>query len=40
MMVHVPQPLSFVRETGQNQSMKMTQDIFINNMEKISSRDE
>jgi len=40
MMVHVPQPLSFVRETGQNQSMRMTQGIFVENMEKINSRDE
>ena len=39
MMVHVPQPLSFVRETGQNQSMRMTQGIFVDNMEKINSRD-
>jgi len=37
-MVHVPEPLSIVRETGKNQSMRMTQDIFNNNMGIIQSR--
>lgn len=30
-ITHIPEPLSFVRETGQNQSMKMTADIFQEN---------
>lgn len=40
MINHIAEPLSFVRETGQNQSMKMNRNIFINNMEKIKSRNE
>ena len=38
MMVHVPQSLSYVRETGQNQSLKMTQDVFVKNMEVIQNK--
>ena len=38
MIVHVPEPLSIVRETGQNQSMKMTNEIFQNNIASIRSR--
>tara|TARA_R110000744_G_scaffold3161_2_gene12281 strand:+ start:11662 stop:12501 length:840 start_codon:yes stop_codon:yes gene_type:complete len=37
---HIAEPLSFVRETGQNQSMKMNQNIFIDNMQRIKGRDE
>jgi glycosyltransferase involved in cell wall biosynthesis len=37
-MVHVPETLSLVRETGKNQSMRMTQDIFRQNMNVIQSR--
>jgi len=37
MMVHVPESLSIVRETGQNQSMKMTTDIFNENAKIIGS---
>ena len=40
MINHIPEPLSFVRETGQNQSMKMNQNIFIDNMQRIKSRNE
>jgi|TARA_A100001391_G_scaffold91977_1_gene60748 glycosyltransferase involved in cell wall biosynthesis len=40
MINHIAEPLSFVRETGQNQSMKMDQNTFINNMQKIKSRHE
>ena len=40
MMCHVPEPLSYVRETGLNQSMKMTADIFEDNANKIRSRNE
>ena len=36
MMSHIPEPLSIVRETGQNQSMKMTPEIFQNNAAIIS----
>jgi len=39
-MSHIPEPLSFVRETGKNQSMKMTEAIFAENAEKIRSRNE
>ena len=39
MINHIAEPLSFVRETGQNQSMKMNQNIFIDNMQKIKGRD-
>lgn len=35
---HVPESLSLVRETGQNQSFKMTGDIFNKNMEIIKRR--
>lgn len=35
MMYHIPEPLSYVRETGRNQSLKMTQEIFNNNAEII-----
>ena len=38
MMAHIPQSLSLVRETGQNQSLKMTQNIFNQNMEAILNR--
>lgn len=37
-MTHVPIALSFVRETGNNQSLKMTDQIFNANMQKISSK--
>jgi len=40
MMSHIPEPLSFVRETGHNQSMKMTEDKFADFVETITSRDE
>ena len=36
MITHVPQILSTVRETGQNQSMKMTTEIFNNNKQILS----
>lgn len=35
MMVHVPESLSIVRETGKNQSMKMTTEIFNQNSKMI-----
>lgn len=38
MIAHVPQNLSYVRETGQNQSLKMTKGIFAHNMEVIKSK--
>ena len=38
MMAHVPESLSRVRETGQNQSLKMTRPIFVQNMETVNSR--
>ena len=38
MMAHVPQSLSYVRETGQNQSLKMTQDVFVKNMEVMQNK--
>ena len=38
MIVHVPDPLSIVRETGQNQSMKMTNEVFQNNVASIRAR--
>lgn len=38
MMAHVPESLSVVRETGQNQSMKMTTDIFNQNAKIIGSQ--
>ena len=38
MMTHIPEPLSFVRETGNNQSMKMTAEIFEQNVRTISQR--
>ena len=38
MIVHVPDPLSIVRETGQNQSMKMTNEVFRNNIASIRAR--
>lgn len=38
MMAHVPESLSIVRETGQNQSMKMTTDIFNQNAKIIGSK--
>jgi glycosyltransferase involved in cell wall biosynthesis len=37
MMAHVAESLSIVRETGQNQSMKMTTDIFNRNAKIIGS---
>ena len=40
MMSHVAEPLSYVRETGLNQSMKMTSDIFQDNANKIRIRNE
>ena len=40
MMSHVAEPLSYVRETGLNQSMKMTTDIFQDNANKIRIRNE
>ena len=40
MISHLPEPLSYVRETGLNQSMKMTAEIFQNNAEKIRKRNE
>jgi glycosyltransferase involved in cell wall biosynthesis len=38
MIVHVPKSLSYVRETGQNQSLKMTPEIFEQNAATIRSR--
>lgn len=38
MMCHVPEILSDVRETGLNQSLKMTQETFLQNMSIISQR--
>jgi glycosyltransferase involved in cell wall biosynthesis len=38
MIVHVPKSLSYIRETGQNQSLKMTADIFEQNIATIKSR--
>ena len=40
MMSHIAEPLSYVRETGLNQSMKMTSDIFQDNANKIRIRNE
>ncbi len=40
MMSHVAEPLSYVRETGLNQSMKMTTEIFQDNANRIRSRNE
>jgi len=37
-MTHVPKILSFVRETGNNQSLKMNQEIFNHNMNLIHNR--
>lgn len=37
-MYHIPESLSKVRETGKNQSLKMNQQIFHNNMEIIRNR--
>lgn len=37
-MVHVPEVLSIVRETGKNQSMKMTEEIFRQNMKVINGK--
>lgn len=37
-MYHIPESLSKVRETGKNQSLKMNQQIFHNNMEIIKNR--
>ena len=38
MMYHIPKPLSYVRETGRNQSLRMTQEIFDNNAEIIKTK--
>lgn len=38
LMVHVPEVLSVVRETGKNQSMKMTSEIFRQNMKVINGQ--
>ena len=38
MMVHVPEMLSIVNEHGNNQSMKMTQEIFNKNSQTIKAR--
>lgn len=38
MMVHVPEMLSIVNEHGNNQSMKMTQEIFNKNSQTIRAR--
>ena len=40
MISHIAEPLSYVRETGLNQSMKMTPEIFQQNADKIRKRDE
>ncbi len=40
MMCHLPEPLSNVKETGMNQSMKMTAEIFQDNAQKIRKRNE
>lgn len=37
-ITHIPESLSLVRETGNNQSFKMTKDIFTKNMEIIKNR--
>lgn len=37
-MCHIPEPLSIVNETGQNQSMKMTPEIFNQNAQILGSR--
>lgn len=36
MMVHIAEPLTLVREHGKNQSMKMTQEIFEQNLRKFN----
>jgi glycosyltransferase involved in cell wall biosynthesis len=38
LMTHVPEVLSIVRETGKNQSMKMTPEIFRQNMKVINGQ--
>ena len=38
LMYHIPKPLTLVREDGQNQSLKMTGEIFQKNMETINQR--
>lgn len=38
LMYHIPEPLTLVRENGQNQSLKMTGEIFQKNMEIINQR--
>lgn len=38
MIAHIPESLSLVRETGHNQSLKMTKEIFTRNMEIINNR--
>ena len=38
MMTHVPEPLSIVRETGQNQSLKMTTETFQRNAQILQTR--
>jgi len=38
LMYHIPEPLTLVREDGQNQSLKMTGEIFQKNMEMINQR--
>lgn len=40
MISHIAEPLSYVRETGMNQSMKMTPEIFQQNAAKIRKRNE
>tara|TARA_Y100001936_G_scaffold20231_1_gene17262 strand:- start:3891 stop:4727 length:837 start_codon:yes stop_codon:yes gene_type:complete len=40
MISHIAEPLSYVRETGLNQSMKMTPEIFQQNADKIRKRNE
>ena len=38
MITHVAQPLSIVRETGQNQSLKMTPETFQQNAQILQTR--
>lgn len=39
-MTHIPMALTFVRETGDNQSFKMTDSLFRTNMQKILVKNE
>ena len=38
MMTHVPESLAIAIESGQNQSMKMTPEIFMQNVEILKTR--